>query len=228
MYARNRFETIKAHYIFEAFSQIVPKIEKEHSILFPSSEIVYFTLQLMSANYHYEDEHLAKKIITERIREDKRYIYSKVRLFVRNIESNLNVVLFDDTDLLFHLSICFRRVLYRFKMYPSKFILNYPPTAMNNSLVLSIKSKYPTIFNIVKEQYNLFLKILIMVLQMKRLQRLHYMYNLVLCKNITPIPIMLHVIEHPGMYRFLYAWIKNIFEIKLTFSLVLKLHQNLF
>ncbi|WP_242273441.1 PRD domain-containing protein [Bacillus cereus group sp. BfR-BA-01538] len=210
------WKLLKNTAFFDAFSQLIPKIEQEHSILFPNGEIIYFVLQLIGANYRYEDEHLAKKIMGERIRDDNSYAYSKVRLFIKCIENNLNVLLLDDDELLFYLSICFRRVMYKFKMYPSKFILHYPQTTMNSSLIVSIKDKYPEIFQIVKEQYNLFFKDFSTEVADEEIAAVTlHIQSSIMQKNVKPISIFLHVIEHPGMYRFLYAWLKKHFQNKI-------------
>lgn len=221
------FKLLKDTTFFNAFSKVVPCIEKEQSITFHNNEVIYFVLQLIGANYRYKNEDMSKKSVAQRIRNNPSYIHYKIRCFIRAIEKKANISLFEDDALLFHLSMCLKRILYKYKICPSISMLNYPYTTMSDFLINSVKKEHPDLFQIIKTQYNIFFEKIKGHIADEEVTAitLHIMAT-VLEQKQTSITVILYITEHPGICRFLYMWIKNNFRNQINIIILYTLSRK--
>ncbi|OPA24192.1 PRD domain-containing protein [Bacillus cereus] len=206
-------ELLENTQFYEAFSKVVTRIEKEHSISFSKHEIIYFTVLLIGSKYSYNDKDFSKKQIAERMRNKIDDSYVKVHACIDALEKKLGLPLWNDEELLFQLSLCFRRILFQFKIYSPELVVNSPNMITDSSLVKVIKTKYESVFKAVKEELELFFEeyerevpdeeIAIVTLHIEANKMVY---------NSRPIQVLLHVAENQGMYRYIDAWLKKNFQ----------------
>lgn len=198
---------------FRAFQGVVTKIEKDYSLTISKHEIIYFTVLLMGSKYEYNDEELSKAHIVQRMRDQKDSSYEKIHTFINSLEKHLGLPLWGDDELLFQLSMCFRRVLFQFKIYSSELGIKLPQLMTNYTLVEQVKSEYEDIFLSVKAQFDLFFyeyqrkvpdeEIAIITLHIEAKKMSH---------SFRPVQILLYIAENQGMYSYVYAWLKKQFQ----------------
>ncbi|MED2766056.1 PRD domain-containing protein [Bacillus thuringiensis] len=222
------FKLLEDTTFFNAFSKVVPCIEKEQSITLHNNEVIYFVMQLIGANYRYKNEEMSKKGAAQRIRNNSSYIYYNIRCFIAAIEKKANISLFEDDVLLFHLSMCFKRILYKNKVCPAISMLNYPYTTMSDFLINSVKKEHPDLFRIIKTQYNIFFEKTKGHIADEEVTAitLHILATILEQKQ-TSITIILYITEHPGICRFLYIWIKKNFQNQINIIMLYELSKKI-
>lgn len=204
---------------YEAFEHVVPHIEKTHNVSFSNHEISYFTGLLIGANYSYQDKEESKRITVQRIRNNALGTYSPIYTFIHSIELKLGMSLWQDTELLFQLSLCLRRIFYHLRIYSKKFNLHSSRIDPESSLIKKIKEQYPTVYDVVKKEYALLFESDENEIPDEEIAiiTLHIVANQML-QHIPPVQVLLHVAENEGMYRFIHAWLLKHFsnQIELT------------
>lgn len=209
-------DLLKGTQLHEAFSKVVPIIEKDNGISFSDHEVVYFTVLLIGSKYAYIEKEVSTKRLAERMRNRLDISYAKAHEFIDSLEKHLRIPLWGDDEFLCQLSLCFRRILFHFKIYSPDLVVNSPKMITDCSLIKIIKTKYKNVFRTVKEQCEIFFdeykrevpdeEVAIITLHIEAIKMSY---------NLKPVKILLHIAENHGMYRYVYAWLKKHFRDKI-------------
>lgn len=197
---------------YEAFSKVIPYIEKEHSISFFIKESVYFTIQLMGARYCYNNKTRSKQILAKRIREKENHIHYKVLTFTSSIEKKTGISLWNDDEFLFQLSLCFYRTVHHFKMRMSHITISNS-TNIDSPLVEMVRQNYRNTFDIVKEEFKLIFEGYEGTIHNEEIGIITlYIEAREILQKIKPAKVLLYVAENQGVYNFICAWLKKNFQ----------------
>ncbi len=141
---------------YSTCKKIISPLEKETNISFSTDEILYFTIYLIGAKYWGENHNLSNSITSNEILKDYIYLDKNIKCFLSSLEDVLQILLFENEEIINHITKCIQRVFYLSKIRS----LNMFTPSLENSLYETntcyIKSKFPNTFLNVKKQYKLF------------------------------------------------------------------------